>query len=56
MEREFKCKKCESVDVYIKLKDYVSRGFHDEYVPEFLACSCRRCGNYWKEEPSDKKK
>lgn len=53
MSREFKCSKCESKDVAITLKDYISHFSYDERVPEFLACTCRVCQNFWKEIPSD---
>ena len=55
MSREFKCAKCEGKDINVVLKDYVSHIMHDERVPEFLACGCRKCGNRWREKPSDSK-
>ena len=54
--RKFKCKKCESEEVIVALRDYISHMMHDERVPEFLLCRCKRCGYIWKEKPSDKKK
>ena len=54
MSREFKCSKCENTDIAVTLKDYISHFAYDERVPEFLLCVCRRCGNRWKESPSDK--
>jgi len=54
VSRQFKCKKCESEEVAIKLKDYISHAFHDERCDEFLSCHCKRCGHWWKEKPSDK--
>ena len=52
MSREFKCKKCECTDVYIKWGGISDRLSSTPYV---LEIKCTRCGYFWEETTSDKK-
>lgn len=54
--RTFQCSKCEAkeIAVFYKESGMVHTGFKSEtYRKERLLCQCKRCGNKWKEKPSD---
>ena len=56
MPRVFECKACESDDVAVSYKDYISYDLHDEACDPFLQCNCRRCGFSWTEKLSEELK
>lgn len=56
MSRIFKCSKCESENVSIKIVtglNWGERAIKEGVFPKNLKCICNRCGYLWYEEPSD---